>query len=159
LFWNNHARKVFEEDFNIRVRLAIEELGPTFIKLGQLLSNRPDIIPKDLQEELVKLQDEVADEGIDIRKRLSNELEIDLDARVISIVEKPIARDSIAQVYRATLSNGREGGLKVKREEFGEVIEADLDFLKDLVKYCSGNMKWFIKGTSIRLFFLLRVHC
>src|SRR5690606_40880377 len=87
-FWNNHARKVFEEDFNIRVRLAIEELGPTFIKLGQLLSNRPDIIPKDLQEELVKLQDEVADEGIDIRKRLSNELEIDLDAHFISIDRK-----------------------------------------------------------------------
>jgi ubiquinone biosynthesis protein len=134
LFWNNHARKVFEEDFNIRVRSAIEELGPTFIKLGQLLSNRPDIIPKDLQEELVKLQDEVALEDINIRKRLEKELEINLDEHFLSIDPKPIASASIAQVYRATLINGKEIVFKVKREEIDEIIHADLDFIKDLVK-------------------------
>src|SRR5690606_20986453 len=76
LFWNNHARKIFEDDFNIRVRMALEELGPTFIKLGQLLSNRPDIIPKDLQRELVKLQDNVLVENIDINKRIEEEFQI-----------------------------------------------------------------------------------
>jgi len=134
LFWNSHARKVFEENFNVRVRLAIEELGPTFIKLGQLLSNRPDIIPKDLQEELVKLQDDVALEDIDVRKRLAEELEIDLDKHFINIESKPIASASIAQVYRATLLNGKEVVIKAKREEIDEVIQADLDFIKDLVR-------------------------
>lgn len=134
LFWNSHARKVFEENFNVRVRLAIEELGPTFIKLGQLLSNRPDIIPKDLQEELVKLQDDVALEDIDVKKRLTEELEIDLDKHFINIDSKPIASASIAQVYRATLLNGKEVVIKAKREEIDEVIQADLDFIKDLVR-------------------------
>ncbi len=134
LFWNNHARKVFEEDFNIRVRLAIEELGPTFIKLGQLLSNRPDIIPKDLQEELVKLQDDVAYQKIDIKAWLEKELEINIDEHFLSIDPEPIASASIAQVYRATLINGKEVVLKIKRQDIDEIIQADLDFIKDLVK-------------------------
>lgn len=134
LFWNNHARRVFEDNFNIRVRMAIEELGPTFIKLGQLLSNRPDIIPQDLQEELVKLQDDVAQEDIDIRKRLASELNIDVDAHFMRVDPKPIASASIAQVYRGQLKDGKEVVFKVKRRDIDEMIRADLDFIKDLVK-------------------------
>src|SRR5690606_22873760 len=134
LFWNSHARKVFEENFNVRVRLAIEELGPTFIKLGQLLSNRPDIIPKDLQEELIKLQDDVALEDINIRKRLESELEVDLDEHFLSIDPKPIASASIAQVYKGILTNGKTIVFKVKRDDIDEIIQADLNFIKDLVK-------------------------
>ncbi len=134
LYWNNHTRKIFEEDFNVRLRSAIEELGPTFIKLGQLLSNRPDIIPKDLQEELVKLQDNVNTEELDIRMRLEKELEIDLDAHFLSIESIPLASASIAQVYRGKLLDGKEVVFKVKRQQIDEIIRADLDFIKDLVR-------------------------
>jgi len=134
LFWNNHARKIFEDDFNVRIRLAIEELGPTFIKLGQLLSNRPDIIPEDLQEELIKLQDEVPAESIDIRIRIENDLEIRFEDHFLSIDPVPIASASIAQVYKAVLLNGKEVVFKVKRSQIDEAIRADLDFIKDLVK-------------------------
>lgn len=134
LFWNNHARKIFEDDFNVRIRLAIEELGPTFIKLGQLLSNRPDIIPEDLQEELIKLQDDVPAESIDIRIRIENDLEIRFEDHFLSIDPVPIASASIAQVYKAVLLDGKEVVFKVKRSQIDEAIRADLDFIKDLVK-------------------------
>ncbi|WKK59865.1 AarF/ABC1/UbiB kinase family protein [Sphingobacterium sp. BN32] len=134
LFWNNHARKIFEDDFNTRIRAAIEELGPTFIKLGQLLSNRPDIIPQDLQEELVKLQDDVMLSEIDLRAVLKEELEIDVDSHFAELDLVPIASASIAQVYKARLTNGQEVVLKVKRAGIDEIIRADLDFIKDLVQ-------------------------
>jgi len=134
LFWNNHARKIFEDDFNTRIRAAIEELGPTFIKLGQLLSNRPDIIPQDLQEELVKLQDDVMLSEIDLRAVLKEELEIDVDSHFAELDLVPIASASIAQVYKARLNNGQEVVLKVKRAGIDEIIRADLDFIKDLVQ-------------------------
>ncbi|MFZ4262902.1 ABC1 kinase family protein [Sphingobacterium sp. HJSM2_6] len=134
LYWNNHTRKIFEEDFNVRIRLAIEELGPTFIKLGQLLSNRPDIIPKDLQEELVKLQDNVNTEELDLKLRLEKELAIDLDDHFLSIETVPLASASIAQVYKGELKDGKDIIFKVKRQNIDEIIRADLDFIKDLVR-------------------------
>jgi len=134
LYWNNHTRKIFEEDFNVRIRLAIEELGPTFIKLGQLLSNRPDIIPKDLQEELVKLQDNVNTEELDLKLRLEKELAIDLDDHFLSIETVPLASASIAQVYKGQLKDGKDIIFKVKRQNIDEIIRADLDFIKDLVR-------------------------
>src|SRR5690606_13791414 len=112
LFWNTHARSIFQDDFNVRLRMAIEELGPTFIKLGQMLSNRPDIIPKDLQDELIKLQDEVALEDINVKAILRKELDIDIDEHFSSIDAEPLASASIAQVYRATLIDGRQVVLK-----------------------------------------------
>lgn len=134
LFWNRHAKSVFQDDFNVRLRMAIEELGPTFIKLGQMLSNRPDIIPKDLQKELIKLQDDVALEDIDVKAIMTKELNIDIEEHFRTIDAEPLASASIAQVYRATLADGRPVVLKVRRKEIEEVIHADLDFLKDLVK-------------------------
>lgn len=134
LFWNNHARKIFEDDFNIRIRMALEELGPTFIKLGQLLSNRPDIIPKDLQRELVKLQDDVLVENVDIEKCIEEEFNINIPDHFQSIEAIPLASASIAQVYRAKLLNGTDVVLKIKRRDVEEVIKADLNFIKDLIR-------------------------
>lgn len=134
LFWNEHTRKIFEEDFNIRVRLAMEELGPTFIKFGQLLSNRADIIPEDLREELVKLQDDVPPEEIDIKQKLRDQLGIEPDEHFTFIEPIPLAAASIAQVYRAELKDGKPVVLKIKRANVDEVIRADLDFIKDLIK-------------------------
>ena len=134
LFSNNHARKIFEDNFNVRIRMALEELGPTFIKLGQLLSNRPDIIPEDLQRELVKLQDNVLVENIEVAKRLEEELNIQIPEHFQAIAEIPLASASIAQVYRAKLLTGEEVILKIKRLGIEELIKVDLNFIKDLIK-------------------------
>ncbi|TJZ53623.1 AarF/ABC1/UbiB kinase family protein [Sphingobacterium olei] len=145
LLWNNHTRKIFEEDFNVRIRLAIEELGPTFIKLGQLLSNRADIIPEDLRLELIKLQDDVPTEDIDIRHRLNQELEIDPDEHFAFIDPVPIAAASIAQVYKAQLKDGTPVILKIKRSGVDAIIRTDLDFIKDLVKLLEKKYEIFYK--------------
>jgi len=134
LFWNNHARKIFEDDFNIRIRMALEELGPTFIKLGQLLSNRPDIIPKDLQRELVKLQDDVLVDDVDIMKCIEDEFNIHIPDHFQSIEPIPLASASIAQVYRAKLLNGKDVVIKIKRVDIEDVIKTDLNFIKDLIR-------------------------
>ncbi len=134
LLWNTHTRRIFQEDFNVRVRLAIEELGPTFIKLGQLLSSRADIIPSDLRQELVKLQDDVPAEPINLAEKIAQSLEIDISEHFASIAQQPMAAASIAQVYKATLIDGKEVILKVKREGINPTIHADLDFILDLVK-------------------------
>ncbi|NGM63861.1 ABC1 kinase family protein [Sphingobacterium sp. SGR-19] len=134
LLWNMHTRRIFEDDFNVRVRAAIEELGPTFIKLGQLLSNRADIVPRDLRQELIKLQDEVPTDVIDIKSKLLEAFDIDVDEHFSHIDEVPIAAASIAQVYRAVLKDGTVVVLKVKREGISDIVHADLDFIRDLVK-------------------------
>ncbi|TDS11861.1 ubiquinone biosynthesis protein [Sphingobacterium paludis] len=134
LLWNTHTKRIFEEDFNQRIRLAIEELGPTFIKLGQLLSNRADIIPEELRQELVKLQDDVPAETMDLREKLTSSLGIDVDAHFANLEAVPMAAASIAQVYRATLNDGSEVILKIKRTGINRLVRADLDFITDLVK-------------------------
>src|SRR5690606_38231510 len=134
LLWNTHTRRIFEDDFNVRVRAEIEELGPTFIKLGQLLSNRADIVPRDLRQELVRLQDDVPTDAIDIRAKLRTAFDIDVDAHFSHIDEEPLAAASIAQVYRAILKDGTVVVLKVKREGINDIVHADLDFIRDLVK-------------------------
>jgi len=145
LLWNNHTRKIFEEDFNVRIRLAIEELGPTFIKLGQLLSNRADIIPEDLRQELIKLQDDVPKEDIDIKYRLNQELNIQPDEHFEFIDPVPIAAASIAQVYKAQLKDGTQVILKIKRSGVDSIIRVDLDFIKDLVKLLEKKYEIFYK--------------
>ncbi|WP_437918361.1 ABC1 kinase family protein [Sphingobacterium sp. LRF_L2] len=134
LLWNKNTKRIFEEDFNVRIRQAIEELGPTFIKLGQLLSNRADIIPKDLRLELVKLQDSVPAEQIDIQLKISSSLAIDCAEHFSFINDIPIAAASIAQVYKAETNDGKFVILKVKRSDIDAIVRADLDFILDLVK-------------------------
>lgn len=68
LFHSDHNTEFFNQSFNQRFRMALEELGPTYIKFGQLLSNRKDLVPESLVEELKKLQDNVPPEEIDIKK-------------------------------------------------------------------------------------------
>lgn len=134
LLWNTHTRKIFEEDFNIRIRLAMEELGPTFIKLGQLLSNRADIIPHEMRRELVKLQDEVPPEPINVINKLRTSLNIEASDHFTHIDDVPIAAASIGQVYRAVLRNGDKVVIKVRRTGVQEIVYADLDFIQDLVR-------------------------
>lgn len=118
-----------------RVRLAIEKLGPTFIKLGQIMSTRPDLIPPAYIAELEKLQDTVPPAPWEVvRQEIEEELGSPLDEVFASFDPEPIAAASLAQVYHATLPDGEDVVVKVQRPDIERVIEADLDILFDLAR-------------------------
>ena len=116
-----------------RLKLAFAELGPTFIKLAQVLSSRPDLITIEYANELKKLQDEVppfpAEQAINIIER---ELKLPLDRLFSRFNENPIAAASIAQVHTATLLDGTHVVVKVQRPFIKEHIESDINILSGL---------------------------
>jgi ubiquinone biosynthesis protein len=114
-----------------RIRLAAEELGPTFVKSCQLLSMRPDLVPEPLVIELRKLQDDVKPVPFEeIEKVLLEELGEGYEADFSEFDKEPIASASLAQVYRARLrSDGRVVAVKVQRPGITKAIDADLELL------------------------------
>lgn len=121
-----------------RIRLVLEELGPTFVKLGQTFSNREDLLPPELIQELQKLQDRVEVVDMNVEEILENEFNISVKEHFSEIISKPLATASIAQVYKATLISGEEIILKIKKPDVLSVIEDDLLLIKDLVKLISN---------------------
>jgi ubiquinone biosynthesis protein len=118
-----------------RIRLAIEELGPTFIKLGQILSTRPDQIGMTLAEELQKLQTDVpADAAATVRATIEEELEKPLDELYDDFDSAPLASASIGQVHRARLASGEDVVVKVQHAGIGRRMEVDLDILAGLAQ-------------------------
>jgi ubiquinone biosynthesis protein len=116
-----------------RLRLAMEELGPTFIKLGQLLSTRADIIPASFIKEFARLQDSVPSIPFDeIRNQIEQALEVSVEERFLELDPEAIAAASIAQVHRAKLISGEEVVVKVRRPGVIEGVETDIDILMDL---------------------------
>lgn len=118
-----------------RIRMVLEELGPTYVKFGQIFSNREDLLPKALLEELAKLQDKVpAKDTIDIKVLLETEFKINPNDYFLHIETEPLAAASMAQVYRGTLLNGEKVVFKVQRPDIKEIIEADIQIMKSLAK-------------------------
>jgi len=118
-----------------RLRYAAEELGPTFVKLAQVLSMRPDLIPPDVATELQKLQDEVSPFSYEeVRNIIKEELKQELETAFSHIDEQPLAAASIAQVHRATLHDGRQVVIKIQRPDIEDVINVDLEILSDLAR-------------------------
>ena len=116
-----------------RVRLAIEELGPTFIKLAQVLSTRPDLIPVEFVQELTKLQDQVPAFPFEqARQIIEEELKAPLGEKFPHFDRIPIAAASIAQVHRARLADGQEVVVKVQRPGIARLIEVDVEILYHL---------------------------
>ncbi|MFZ4452326.1 ABC1 kinase family protein [Salibacterium aidingense] len=135
-------------DFNMhsigeRIRLVLEDLGPTFIKLGQLISTREDIFPPSIIEEMEKLQDEVPPFPFEqARQIIENDLGRPLDDIYYTFSEEPIAAASIGQVHQAVLHDGHRVAVKVSRPHIKETIEKDIDILRDLARLFSQRFHW-----------------
>ncbi len=118
-----------------RVRMAMEELGPTFIKLGQMLSTRPDLIPMDYVVELSKLQDNVPPVDFDkIRQQLDSGLPRSVDEIFLDFNDVPVASASISQVHKAVLKSGEVVAVKVQKPGIRRIIETDIDILYALAR-------------------------
>ncbi|RLB78667.1 MAG: ABC transporter [Deltaproteobacteria bacterium] len=119
-----------------RIRHTLEDLGPTFVKFGQLLSLRPDLLPTELIEELEKLQDDVPLVSFaEIKQRVEQELGAPLEEIFFRFDEKPIAAGSLAQVHRAILMENREVvAVKVQRPGIRSIVDKDLAILEAIVR-------------------------
>jgi len=116
-----------------RLRLALEELGPTFIKLGQLLSTRPDLIPPEYVHELEHLQDQVKPEAPElIQAEVERELHGPLEEIFARFDPAPLAAGSIAQVHRAATRENDDVAVKVRRPGIVRIIETECQILEEL---------------------------
>jgi len=113
-----------------RVRLGLEDLGPTFVKFGQIMSNRPDLVPGELLSELKKLQESVPPfPGETARQIVEQELAKPIDSLFDDFPIAPIAAASISQVHKATLLSGETVAVKVQRPNIEQVIKTDLEIM------------------------------
>ena len=117
-----------------RMRLALEELGPTYVKFGQIMSTRQDVLPLGLIEELKKLQDSANPLPFDQIRAVIQESCPDYRDVFVEIEEEPIASASIAQVHRARLKDGTLVALKVQRPGIRDIIETDIAILFSLAR-------------------------
>jgi ubiquinone biosynthesis protein len=116
-----------------RMRFAVEELGPTYIKLGQILSTRPDLLPADVIHELSKLQDAVAPHPFEALKEIIEaELKAPMENFFSFVSDTPIASASIGQVHRGRLKNGEDVAIKIQRPDIQKTIEVDLEIMLHL---------------------------
>lgn len=128
----------------VRVRLVFEELGPTFIKFGQILSTRPDLIPLDYLKELAKLQDNVPSFSYDeVAALIEKELGQQPEKIFLSFDKTPIAAASIGQVHRAKLFNDEEVVIKIQRPGIKDIIETDLEIMLHLASLMERHLEEF----------------
>jgi ubiquinone biosynthesis protein len=124
-----------------RMRLAFEDLGPTFIKLGQILSCRPDLLPPSFLKEMSRLQDDVPPFPYqDAKLLIESQLGRPLEELFLSIESEPVAAASLASVYRAVINTGEEVAIKVQRPGVDKVLEADIRILKELAQLAEHHM-------------------
>jgi ubiquinone biosynthesis protein len=128
----NWARRT-DQPRGVRIRLALEELGPIFVKFGQILSTRPDLLPDDIARELAKLQDQVPPfSGVLARQIVEKAYGRSVADAFKSFDEQPLASASIAQVHAAQLKDGREVIVKVVRPGIARTIRRDIELLYTL---------------------------
>jgi len=132
--WVRQDKPVFQYSRWERIRMVCEELGPTFVKLAQVLSNRPDMLPAPLIEEFEKLQDNVPPFAFaKVKEIIERETGKKLEDVFEVFNEKPLASASIGQVHKARMKDGKEVVVKIQRPEVREQVESDLAILVDAV--------------------------
>ncbi|WP_305064935.1 ABC1 kinase family protein [Methanococcoides sp.] len=125
-----------------RVRMVLEELGPTYVKFGQLMSMREDLIPKEYAEEFSKLQDDVPPfDYSEIERIIEEELGKKVENLFLSFDKKPVAAASLGQVHRAKLHGGTEVAVKVQRPGIRKVIDSDLDILYSIAGFAEEHVE------------------
>lgn len=123
-----------------RLRMALTELGPAFVKLGQLLSTRPDLLPRSFTEELSRLQDRVPPfPSEQAQAILAAELGAEPGTRFARFDDEPLAAASIGQVHRALQHSGEEVVIKIKRPGVDEAVKRDLAILGELAQFIDHN--------------------
>lgn len=139
-FWDTGSDEFGDDTLASKAALALEQMGPTYVKFGQALSSRPDIVPRSLATALSTLQDQMQPFDTSIAKCIirrelmsksmtSNEL----DSFVSSLSPTPVAAASIGQVYSATLPDGQKVAIKVQRPNIRELVEEDAKLLRGIV--------------------------
>ncbi|MBW2710079.1 MAG: AarF/ABC1/UbiB kinase family protein [Deltaproteobacteria bacterium] len=130
-----------------RVRMVLEELGPTFIKMGQILSTRPDLLPVEFIRELEKLQDDVPPfEYTQVEAIIETELGTPLGNVFKDFEEVPLASASIGQVHRARLADGEEVVVKIQRPDIQKTVEVDLEIMLHLATLMEKHLEgWEIQ--------------
>ena len=119
----------------LRIRLVLEELGPSFIKLGQIASTRADLLPPEWIEEFKMLQDMVPPAPYEeIKKVVERSLKGPIETVYRDFDQEPVASASIAQVHHATMPDGTEVAVKIKRPKIGPVIEADISVMYTIAR-------------------------
>lgn len=130
------AGRTLTDPRGVRIRMALESLGPIFVKFGQVLSTRRDLLPEDIANELAKLQDQVPPfDSVLASAQIERALGKSIDELFAEFDRTPIASASIAQVHFATLHDGREVAVKVLRPDVLRVIEQDLGLLKLIARF------------------------
>jgi ubiquinone biosynthesis protein len=125
-----------------RARKVLEELGPTYVKFGQLLSMREDLIPLKYAQEFTKLQNDVPPFPLeDVKAVLKTELGRDIPELFSDFDEKPVAAASIGQVHKARLHSGEEVVVKIQRPGIRRIIEADLDIMYSLAGFAQQHIE------------------
>jgi ubiquinone biosynthesis protein len=128
--WISRDGAEMPSDRGRRLREMLDELGPTFVKFGQLLSTRPDIVPPDIVVELQKLQDDVRPIPFeDVRRVIHEELGLTIEQAFLEFDEQPTAAASIGQVHHALLPNGERVAVKVQRPNAPRQIDSDISLL------------------------------
>jgi ubiquinone biosynthesis protein len=131
-----------DSDRGRRLREMLDELGPTFVKFGQLLSTRPDVVPPDIIVELRKLQDDVSPFPIeDVERVVQEELGLSIERAFVAFDPEPIAAASIGQVHRATLPNDAEVVVKVQRPYAPRQIESDLKLMASAARVIRDRVR------------------
>lgn len=130
-----------------RIRMVLENLGPAYIKLGQFLSNRPDVIPLELAKELMKLLDSVPPFPKEkVHEIIKKDLGIPVEEAFQNFKDKPFSSASIAQVHKARLKTGEKVAVKIQRPDIEAMIESDLDIMIQLAGLITG---FFETGAGI----------
>ncbi|MES9978162.1 MAG: AarF/UbiB family protein, partial [Candidatus Thiodiazotropha sp. 6PLUC5] len=134
--------------YPVRIRRALEDLGPIFVKFGQILSTRRDLLPDDLANELTKLQDRVPPfPGSQARKIIDKAFGQSIDELLEAFDESPLASASIAQVHTAQLKDGRKVVVKVLRPNIEKTIRRDVDLLFTIAHLAE---KYWKEGRRLR---------